>query len=256
MKQPIVGSSAPYTAQDVGSISTGRPGQWAYSPCFVRGKLIASTRITLTGYRRNDYVVAEAATRQRHAPRSTVWHHVYDFDGNTDLCTMQLVAWNDHAATIPHTGGCKQYAEKYRRPYRLPAPGEEALPPVCEIPAYSARDLDDFSGRTGLQFTPELRRFYSGAFQLNKKALAYAAQKDFALDAVFPLSDENGADVEKTSQLLKALPSAAPRNGMTPIGVDACGDIFCADGGGAIWFYDHEDGQYYGTDLELRQLME
>lgn len=250
-----VGASAPYTQTNVLSIYTWRQGQWAYSPSFTGRKLITSAQVALTGYRKRDYLAAENRTHQQHTPRVTVWHHVYNFDANTNECTMQLVHWDHHVQTIPHTGGCKAYSEHYGHRYRQTPPDRSSLVLGC-MPAYSAAELEEFSRQTGLRLTPELRRFYSGAYRLNQAALEFAAQQDFPLDAILPLQDQEGASVEGMHQLLKNLPCFQHPDNLTVIAMDACGDYFCATDNGSVQFYDHEQDQYFETDLDLRELME
>lgn len=260
MEQFPLGSSRPYNLPNVASTPTNLPNQWAYSPSFSGAKLLAQASIQLTGSRRADYLAAERSTGTRHRARVTVWHHVYDFVPNIPLrsgtCTMQLVAWNDHQQTIPHAGGCKAFSAQYNRPYRLPAPDKEAPAVEIELPAYSAKELEEFSLRTGLTLSPELRRFYSGEFRLSQAALRYAAQKDIHLDAVLPLWDEEGASVEGMQQFLKGHSALQPLKELTCIGVDACGNVFCTDEKGGVLFYDHEEDIRIDADVDLRSLLE
>lgn len=251
-----LGASSPYTMQDVQSIRTGLGQQWEYSPFFVRTKLIASTSIVLTGKRTDDYKIAENQTRTQHVPRVTVWHHVYDFNQWTGTCTMQLVQFRDHSATVPHAGGCSQYAKVHGVAYRnIPLNGND-LPVQCPKPAYSQKDIEEFSKRTGLSFPQKLKDFYCKEFKLNAKALAFAEQNNFPLDAILPLWDQEGASVESVQTLLKALPITMPQKDMYAVGIGPCGDIFCADDNSRIWFYDHEAGEYAPTDLNLDNLIE
>lgn len=256
MEQFPVGSSMPYKQTDVNSIATQLSGQWAYSPSFVKSKLIAQTSIKLTGSRRADYLAAEKNTGKKHKARTTVWHHVYDFNQTSGFCTMQLVAWNDHVETVPHAGGCKAFAAFRGRPYRQLPPDKEAPAAALNIPSYSAKELDDFSVRTGLTLPSGIRRFYNGEFRLNQTALNYAAQKDFYLDAVLPLWDQEGASVEGIHQLVKNHPAFSQLKGITTIGVDACGNLFGTNEYGALLFYDHEEDDCIYADLALKDLME
>lgn len=257
MEQVPVGAARPYQQRDVNSINTNLPNQWAYSPSFVNTKLIVQTSIKLTGSRRADYLAAEKNTGKKHKARTTVWHHVYDFDPISGGCTMQLVHWQDHADTVPHAGGCKAFAVSRGRPYRQLPPDKEAPAAACDIPSYSAKELDEFSLQTGLTLSSEVRRFYSGELRLNQAALNYAAQQhDFHLDAVLPLRDQEGISVEAICQILKKRPVSSQLKAVTVIGVDACGNLFYSDGSGAVGFYDHEEDEIIPTDLELMQLIE
>lgn len=252
MESPLVGASRPYVLPDVRSIATGRPAQWAFSPQFVRTKLIASTRITLTGRRSSDYVVAEGQTGQVHVGRVTVWHHLYDYSPFNGTGTMQLVQYGHHLETVPHSGGCIAYADHHHTPYRSVPP--EQLPPIsCALQAYSAKALEDFATETALELSPALRRFYGGDFQLNQNALLHAARQDWLLDCILPLQDQAGASMEQIHRdLADKLPAFAQ---MRAIGMDACGNFFCAAPNDGVLFYDHEQDQCFDTELTLQDLM-
>lgn len=255
MEDTSLGASNPYTMFDVVSIPTGLGQQWAYSPFFVRTKLRVSTAIALTGRRSDDYIIAERQTNFQHVPRVTVWHHVYDYNQNTGMCTMQLVLWGDHFSTIPHAGGCSQYAKIHGGKYKASWNDKQACA-LYHKPTYSKEEIEEFSQRTGLHFSEKLKKFYCGEFTLNTKALTFAAQNDFLLDAFLPLWDQEGASVESVQATLKNLPLTMLQKDMYAIGTSACGDIFCADENGVIWFYDHETGEYAPTDLNLDHLRE
>lgn len=255
MDTPIVGASHRYTLPNVRSIATGRPAQWAYSPKFVGGKLIASTRIPLTGRRTADYRVAEARTGQVHVGGVTVWHHLYDFDPNdNDKCTMQLVRYDDHLETVPHAGGCVAYEDYYDVDYKAVPPEEQPVSVPCAVEVYSVRELEDFCVRTALTLSPALRRFYGGDFQLNQTALSYIAGQDRLLDCILPLHSRDGASLE---QVHRDLADKLPALAQAPaIGMDACGNYFCAAPNDGLLFYDHERNQAVDTGLTLRDLMQ
>ena len=244
-----------YTLPYVNSIPTGLSSQWKYSPSFYGEKLLASASVSLTGSRQRDYTAAENESGKKRTPRVTVWHHVYDFNPDTGKATMQLVAWNHHQETIPHAGGFKQYTEGYSQSNRQLLSDEDI--PIIQLnaPAYSLKTLNDFSRRTGLSLPPEIRRFYNQDIQLNQEALRRAALNDFHLDAVLPLSDQEGASVEGMHQLLKNHPTPSLLQDHTVTGLDACGNLFCADKTGAVLFYDHETGELQTVGLSLNDLM-
>lgn len=253
MEPSIVGTSQQYHLTNVQSIYTGRSAQWAYSPRFTGNKVIAQARIVLTGKRPSDYEVAELQTGTIHVPCVTVWHHVYDYNPANDSDTMQLVSWGHHAETIPHCGGCSAYAAHHHTSYNLTPQDQEALAFPSSVPIYSTRELDEFSLKTGLTLSPQLRRFYNGNIQLSKKALLFTAQQDILLDAVLPLTNDSGASVEEAYRLLTF--GAAPSSGCVCFGMDAYGNLFCAQENGQILFYDHEQDLYFDTGISLNQLV-
>lgn len=254
MDSPIVGAALPYNLLNVRSIATGLPAQWAYSPQFVNGKLLASTRIQLTGTRAKDYMAAEAQTGQYHKGGKTVWHHLYDFDpNNNNMCTMQLVNYMDHQETFPHIGGCGAYEHYYHRRYKAVQPEEQPTPVFRAVEAYSTMELEDFCVRTALTLSPALRRFYGGDFRLNQAALDYIAGQDCLLDCILPLHSPDGASLEQVHRdLADKLPALAQAQA---IGMDACGNYFCASPKDGLLFYDHERDQAVDTGLTLQDLM-
>lgn len=93
----------PYSDPNIINVDTGLGKSFRYSPIFKN--CIADTMVKLTGYRKKDYVIAEDQTGEKHVPRVTVWHHVWEEkDG---MYRMQLVNFDDHKKTCPHAGGCK-----------------------------------------------------------------------------------------------------------------------------------------------------
>lgn len=268
MEASPVGQANPYTDIDIISINTGLSGQWKYSPKFRGAKLIASAVIRLTGKRRLDYTLAERITNAFHFPRHTVWHHVYDYNDpsvGAGNCTMQLVSWNDHLATLPHTGGCCQYAVFNRCQYKAENPNTpegqalsqalEAIEPL-EAPAYSKREMDEFCLRTGLKLSPAQRALYAGERRFSRRGLQAAAQRDFWLDDILPLTaDDGGASVESIALAAREWRDWAPVLGNT-VAVDACGNTFSVNPQGGYLFFDHEVGQFFNADQELLELME
>lgn len=255
MEQFPLESMREYTQPCVASIPTGLSSQWTYSPSFYGQKLIASASVALTGSRTNDYDAAEKSSGRKHESRVTVWHHVYDYDPSTKRATMQLVKWEHHQETIPHAGGYRQYTQGFSKSNRQLLTDEEIPVLALNAPAYSAEALEDFSRRTGMSLPPEIRRFYNGDIQLNQEALRRAALSDFHLDAVLPLWDQKGASVQGMHHLLKNHPDPTRLADHTVIGLDACGNLFCADKSGAVLFYDHEEDDLQGLDLSLNDLM-
>ena len=99
----IYGWAKPYNDPNIDDVSTGLGGNFKYSPIF-KGA-IADTMVALTGYRKKDYVIAEAQVGKKHTPCVTVWHHAWQ--ENNGLYRMQLVDFDTHKKTCPHAGGCK-----------------------------------------------------------------------------------------------------------------------------------------------------
>lgn len=264
-----VGQANPYNTQGIIDINTGLPKQWAYSPKFTGNKLLAGVAVRLTGYRRRDYAAAEAATGTVHIARRTVWHHVYDYNDPTvgfGNCTMQLVSWANHVATLPHAGGCKLYTAVNGGKYRAENPnspeGREFLRELealeaPEFPRYSEREMEEFCLRTGLKLSPALRALYSGSRRLSRQGLQAAARQDFWLDALFPLYTTDGsASMENVMLAVQGRIAAPTFKGVSAVAADACGDIFYVDDNDNIWFYDHEQDSYLAVDADLRELAE
>lgn len=253
MDTTVVGAARPYTLPDVCSIATGRRAQWAYSPQFVNSKLIISTPISLSGSRGGDYQRAETLTGLIHENRVTVWHHLYDFTPVGDRCTMQLVRYEDHVATIPHAGACVAYAEYHHVPYLSVSQKEQQIPEPSGVWVYSAKKLEEFCVQTGLTLSPALRRFYGGDFQLSKDALGHIAGQDCLLDCILPLQSQAGASLEQVRRDLAG--KLATLAETLAIGMDACGNYFCATSNDGLLFYDHERDQAVDTGLTLQDLM-
>ena len=77
----------------------------------VNGNQKNIVQIKLTGSYSGDFSTANAAAGLygSKAPKGYTWHHLDDFNPSTGTATMQLVKSNVHTATVPHTGGVKQY---------------------------------------------------------------------------------------------------------------------------------------------------
>ncbi len=76
--------------------------------------------IRYTGDYATDFQNASiAALGQKSTPRGYVWHHVDDYDPETNTGTMQLVKQEAHTG-IPHVGGVSQYQSATGRSYTHP----------------------------------------------------------------------------------------------------------------------------------------
>ena len=65
-----------------------------------------------TGSYTKDFAKADILagfTEKNPRPANTTWHHVEDYNSNTNTGTLQLVQRNVHQATNPHKGGAAQY---------------------------------------------------------------------------------------------------------------------------------------------------
>ena len=101
----------PYNDPNIINVPTGLGRGFKYSPIFK--KCIADTMVELTGYRRKDYVIAEAQTGKEHTPRVTVWHHAWE--EKNGKYRMQLVDFEEHKKTCPHAGGCKLWLQNTKK---------------------------------------------------------------------------------------------------------------------------------------------
>jgi RHS repeat-associated protein len=80
-----------------------------------------TVKIEYTGSRRQDFGAANRAgnigTTQQ-PPADYTWHHLDDYDPETNTGTMQLVKRTTHEATYPHIGGVKQFIDATGRIYK------------------------------------------------------------------------------------------------------------------------------------------
>ena len=53
-------------------------------------------------------------------PDGYTWHHVHDYDPETNTCTMQLVKTEAHEATVPHMGSVSQFEKQHGVKYESP----------------------------------------------------------------------------------------------------------------------------------------
>lgn len=65
--------------------------------------------IEATGSRSKDFSIANEAIGLEDTPEGYVWHHVDDYDVESNSLTLQLVKDEAHNATKPHSGACAQY---------------------------------------------------------------------------------------------------------------------------------------------------
>lgn len=261
LEHPMLGAAAPYPQAYVISIRTGRGGRWEYSPWFQAPALHAAAQVRLTGRRTQDYLRAERAANQQHQRRVTVWHHVFDFNAVNDTCTMQLVNWRNHTGTIPHAGGCVQYAEAHGRPYRaVPMAPEDLRETLDGLTAlaplqHSARELSAFTLSTGKELSSELRQLLLGQRTVSKEGLMTLASKhDLCLDALLPLTDSpecaNITDVMARFGRCKLTLSA------TPLFIDPYGNEVWVAEDRTMYLCDHETNTLELIDQDLREILE
>lgn len=263
MEHTPVGAAAPYPFPNVQSIATGRPGVWAFSPSFLGPLVGAQSNIVLTGHRAHDYLLAEANTGVVHRPRVTVWHHVYDFDPANDQCTLQLVTWGVHVATVPHAGGCIQYTNFHGIPYHLQRQEPEVLEALSAAapltgPLYSDQELEGFAQKTGRKLCSALQALYSGQKAISQQARELlAAEEDLCLDVTLPLTDPDGG--ANVTAILKRL----GRDGLAPLpdptalpfAIDPFGNEFWTGEDGRLYFYDHETDTYQAAKQGLESIL-
>ncbi len=70
-------------------------------------------KIKLTGSRYRDFkaanIEADIGSTGTATPDGYTWHHVHDYDPETNISTMQLVKTEAHEATVPHKGSVSQF---------------------------------------------------------------------------------------------------------------------------------------------------
>jgi hypothetical protein len=77
--------------------------------------------IEYTGSRRQDYAAANKAGNignTQKPPKDYTWHHLDDYNPETNRGTMQLVKTDAHEATYPHDGGVRQYTQATGKKYK------------------------------------------------------------------------------------------------------------------------------------------
>lgn len=267
-EQHIVGAAHPYPDPNVGSIRTRRGGIWEYSPQFRPRVVHAQANIVLTGRRALDYRDAEAVTGVVHLNRQTVWHHVYNWNYRNGQCTVQLVDWATHRATIPHAGGCIQYADYYGHRYQaLPLDAGElqklleefSATELSELPLHSAKELEDFALSSGRALSREMRQLYSGQRIISKQARAVlAAEEDLCLDTLLPLTGPSGSAnaVSVMARLEQPGMTSPPDATASPFAIDPFGNEFWAGNDGLIYFYDHETNLYQVASRNLTSILQ
>ncbi len=78
--------------------------------------------IEYTGDYLKDFEAAnyKAGLNQKTTPSGYTWHHLDDYNPETNTATMQLVKRNAHQG-ISHVGGASQYKAATGRAYTFPA---------------------------------------------------------------------------------------------------------------------------------------
>ena len=76
--------------------------------------------IEATGSRTKDFSTANAAIGLEDTPEGYVWHHVDDYDVESNTLTLQLVKDEAHNAAKPHSGACAQYDAVHGPSYNPP----------------------------------------------------------------------------------------------------------------------------------------
>lgn len=71
----------------------------------------AVVTIEMTGSRSKDFAKANEAFGFKEKPIDYTWHHLDDYNAETNTCTLELVSSKAHDAGKPHAGGCVQYEE-------------------------------------------------------------------------------------------------------------------------------------------------
>ena len=78
-------------------------------------------KISYTGSYHKDFAQADKLagfTKEHPRPANTTWHHVEDYNSNTNKGTMELISTKVHKAATPHSGGVAQYRAKHGNGYR------------------------------------------------------------------------------------------------------------------------------------------
>ena len=73
-----------------------------------------TVKVEYTGSRRQDFGAANREANlgtTQQPPDGYTWHHLDDYDPDTNTGTMQLVKTDTHEATYPHNGGVRQYTQ-------------------------------------------------------------------------------------------------------------------------------------------------
>jgi RHS repeat-associated protein len=109
---------------NVGPVRTPNGGvDFANSPDLYPAGAGQQNTVTIeyTGSRRQDFGAANEAagtgTTQK-PPDGYTWHHLDDYDPNSNTGTMQLVNRDAHEATYPHVGGVSQYEKATGNTYK------------------------------------------------------------------------------------------------------------------------------------------
>jgi RHS repeat-associated protein len=87
----------------------------------VEGEQLNVVRIEYTGSRRKDFGAANKAAKiseSQKPPELYTWHHLDDYDPQTNTGTMQLIKREVHEATYPHKGGIAQYEKHTGKKYK------------------------------------------------------------------------------------------------------------------------------------------
>ena len=71
----------------------------------------------MTGNRDKDFELADKMCGYEKRPDGYMWHHLDDYDVETNTCTMELVKEGANDATKPHMGSCAQYDKIHGKSY-------------------------------------------------------------------------------------------------------------------------------------------
>ncbi len=95
---PLKGNGAPNFSGHLAKVASGQKNvlkNFSYSGSYAKDFAQADI---LAGF-----------TKKNPRPENTTWHHVEDYNSNTNTGTLQLVRSDAHKAANPHTGGASQY---------------------------------------------------------------------------------------------------------------------------------------------------
>lgn len=246
-------------ANNVTSIDTGTLGRFHYSPVFNTN--LSQAFIVMTGKRTDDYAAAEAKPGvTAHINGVTVWHHLYDYNQAADGCTMQLVGWALHLSTYSHKGACRRWTDFHGgRAYH--SVREEAVVTFADNilipPPNTSVSAETFAERNGFTLHDELLRLYEQSPAVRAEQCTISGSEAFEIDYVAPLENagkSSAASVQAFLDCAKTLHLSFNPTEFQFFAGDACGNLFCADREGVVWFYDHETDELSCMHVKLNDL--
>ena len=80
----------------------------------------AKVSVEATGNRSSDFDKANKLLGLDETPDGYVWHHLDDYDVESNTITMELIQDEAHNASKPHSGGCAQYDAVHGPTYNPP----------------------------------------------------------------------------------------------------------------------------------------